>query len=432
MFEISGKDLHDVFFTDSPVPCSRKDYIKTRDTYVKTVMQVPAVKAIYQMGSITTPGISDLDLIVVLDDDAASTHKTHYSTRRLTKKEQYIFMHPGAMVTNESTFRNLPLLIHASNLRRLLGEDLAQISLTSSEGRHVAYAVLIDHSIHLLHQLMKSVLSRVIPTRRTLMSLSSIKHSLALVKEADLEVLDTWRTFQAEIEELKRNWLTREDRQRLVHLLGKGISILLEILLHIEHALTRHHLIQVKNGVPRHMKAIFHSHSSVTFFANRVADMYRSEARLIGKSNFHIKMGQRHFNLTLSVLPLPLVFYCHFLSYTKGSTWLSRSLSRLFQDNGRGINKSVHVDKSYQLLMTRRVDLWGKNIEFLSKNKLADFDVMPFWGAHRVHAPRKTLFDITTQVLPFHLILYYHKRLFEKHIANSLHEKTVDWDNPPK
>lgn len=44
-------------------------YIQFSEKIVNSFSKIPEVSAIFQFGSLSSPGISDIDLIVVLDDN---------------------------------------------------------------------------------------------------------------------------------------------------------------------------------------------------------------------------------------------------------------------------------------------------------------------------------------------------------------------------
>ncbi|MFV1976122.1 MAG: hypothetical protein ACC651_10255, partial [Candidatus Scalindua sp.] len=56
---------------------SKNDYKKVIDDYIDAISSNPTVSAVYKMGNISEPGISDIDLIVVVKDcmDPVNIHK---------------------------------------------------------------------------------------------------------------------------------------------------------------------------------------------------------------------------------------------------------------------------------------------------------------------------------------------------------------------
>lgn len=56
--------------TGYPRPVARENYARAIEDVLRPLRTAPAVRAVYQVGGIRTPGISDVDLLVVFSDDA--------------------------------------------------------------------------------------------------------------------------------------------------------------------------------------------------------------------------------------------------------------------------------------------------------------------------------------------------------------------------
>lgn len=75
---------------DLPRPCEKQLYRSTVDKVVTTLSTETYVDAIYQVGDVRHPGISDLDLLLVVADDAESKEDP---LERLSVAERYLFTH---------------------------------------------------------------------------------------------------------------------------------------------------------------------------------------------------------------------------------------------------------------------------------------------------------------------------------------------------
>jgi hypothetical protein len=75
---------------DLPRPCESELYARTIDKVVSDLSARGFADSIYQVGGIGHPGISDIDLLVVVDDNAAS-HADPLES--LTDEERYLFTH---------------------------------------------------------------------------------------------------------------------------------------------------------------------------------------------------------------------------------------------------------------------------------------------------------------------------------------------------
>lgn len=76
--------------TGFPRPVAREAYAQAIETVVHGLSAQPAVHAIYQVGGIRSPGISDVDLLVIFRDDAECAFDP---LGRLSADERYLFPH---------------------------------------------------------------------------------------------------------------------------------------------------------------------------------------------------------------------------------------------------------------------------------------------------------------------------------------------------
>ena len=79
-----------MFIIDRPKFIPEKDYSIAIKKIVNKLASSPGIHSIYQLGSITHPGISDIDLLVIFEDDYTYTENP---LSNLTKIEKYLFIH---------------------------------------------------------------------------------------------------------------------------------------------------------------------------------------------------------------------------------------------------------------------------------------------------------------------------------------------------
>ena len=78
-------------FIDFPRHVPVEAYESAVERMVKRLVAVPGVQCIYQIGHVSTPGISDIDLLVVMDDGARIPFDPLTGLSRL---DRYLFCHP--------------------------------------------------------------------------------------------------------------------------------------------------------------------------------------------------------------------------------------------------------------------------------------------------------------------------------------------------
>jgi len=104
-------------FIDFPHKISREVYNQNKIRVLDYFRNHSSVKAIYEMGSIGDPGISDLDLILVLKENGTFTNTDYHFLAGLDKD---IFVH-HPFVIPETLFPYIQYMYYASNLSKLWG-----------------------------------------------------------------------------------------------------------------------------------------------------------------------------------------------------------------------------------------------------------------------------------------------------------------------
>jgi len=89
--EIVNKTIH----------CTLDDYKKASKEYIQQINPVKnGISAVYQVGSIGVPGISDIDYFLIFQDDKFDSFRK-YSISKLSEKTKYIFSHEGLYINGE-------------------------------------------------------------------------------------------------------------------------------------------------------------------------------------------------------------------------------------------------------------------------------------------------------------------------------------------
>lgn len=111
------------------------DYEQTLSSVLAKISSLPDVQGIFTFGEVSDPGISDLDLLVVVSDEvAASTLQAVKAAARADRVTRYVFsFHPPEVIPR----RSLPDITYFPSLHRLRqvwGEPI-EIILPQEEGR---------------------------------------------------------------------------------------------------------------------------------------------------------------------------------------------------------------------------------------------------------------------------------------------------------
>ena len=168
-------------FFNFPQYVALKEYHAAISRMVQKLSRFPGVVSIFQIGSISTPGISDIDLLIVFEDKVKCDLNPLESLR---KSERYFFTHElyGVSV---SSFLNAQMYTFFHNYKLLWGQDLLSINSCILSGDAIS-----DLKIQTaLEYLIKMLINMTIKYNYKIFNIRSLMlHVKALVY--DLEFLN--------------------------------------------------------------------------------------------------------------------------------------------------------------------------------------------------------------------------------------------------
>lgn len=188
---------------DIPSKLQESDYHRILRGVVDKISALENVEAIYQIGGIASPGISDLDLVVVFRNDAVCRYNLH---EHLSNEEKYLFIHKlyGCSVRH---FQESSRFSFFHNFSLLFGTDVKrEEKLAESE------TVVIKNQIA-LEYMVKMYVNLILQKEYSTLQLRSLLlHGKAL--NYDLEFLGVdalhLKGLVATLLEVRNNWFKTE------------------------------------------------------------------------------------------------------------------------------------------------------------------------------------------------------------------------------
>ena len=169
-----------------PVAVELEEYDRAIRSYIAKVTSIPGVRSAYTMGSIKAPGLSDIDMILVVNDNFESGDSHRLSTSGIDNR---LFLH-GPVVLPISMTPNLQYVIYATGLDRRHGEDalpaFEQLDAEVANTLRMAYAIDFLQSRQVQYE--RVLRSRRIDQRAWMTRLWSLTHSEALFDDAGGEI----------------------------------------------------------------------------------------------------------------------------------------------------------------------------------------------------------------------------------------------------
>ena len=188
-----------------PKPIAKEAYDVALSQYVERAKQASNVRAILTMGSVGAPGLSDLDVIVVVDDEFQPEYAYHLATDNINKD---IFIH-GPIVIPISMVNDLQYIIYASNVTSIYGETLTINfdTLPAQDLRLLRLAYLIDFTEGRLAQYQQVVDTGIVEQRPWMTRLWSITHSEHLCSQANITLSPQAQQVLGDIRSLRSSWI---------------------------------------------------------------------------------------------------------------------------------------------------------------------------------------------------------------------------------
>ncbi len=213
----------------------RAEYDRVLGAYLTALKALPGVTSVYQLGNIKVPGISDIDLIVVVDDKIPAGTNFWELLRSVTGPNgPYVFSHPSYVISRD-IFPQLPVLFYADNLRHLWGEELAFVSLPPEQEAFYAYLIAVESAIVQTFPFLRSLTNRTATNLRSLLChLNAVRHNFSTIARwVDCRDRQRWRDYLDAIDRLRTGWFSLDAQHRFAQtgvLTQEGYAILLEIL----------------------------------------------------------------------------------------------------------------------------------------------------------------------------------------------------------
>ena len=184
----------------------KEAYDEELDIYLQKADVAEGLVSVMTMGSVGAPGLSDLDLICVVEDEVQARSVLDLDLP-VGARERGILIH-APIIVPRSLFTGLAYIFPVSNLSDCKGEPLAQMRdpLTEEEERSLALVYLVDFTLSRLVQHSVVQTRGVLDKRGWLTRLWSLTHTEDLCNKAGIELLPHWTKLLREIRLMREEW----------------------------------------------------------------------------------------------------------------------------------------------------------------------------------------------------------------------------------
>lgn len=228
------KDINSGPYTDVPEKTLIEKYHTAIDLLVARWTALPRKPlAIYQIGQIGAPGISDLDFVIVFSD-AAPIDWAQYQPQAFPDWVQQLLTHPPYFCTIKS-WPDLPAWFPLFDLRHLWGEELKTPELPEKFLKGVSFGMLVDYLlIKIPVDLVWISWNKPLRLRILLAMLHSLKYTFRLAEQSGILVPDDVKTISGKVDTLRKTWFEADQRTQnipLAEACAEGCKAAAEIIM---------------------------------------------------------------------------------------------------------------------------------------------------------------------------------------------------------
>jgi len=373
--------INNLQFIDFPRQIPLETYQQASNAFVAYFRDHSSVKAIYEMGSIGDPGISDLDLILVLGENGRLNSNDF---QFLSSLDNYVFAH-NPFVVPETIFPYIQNLFFASNMRKLSGNTYAfHITSSNREQKQLGWIICAEAAVGRLLDLMYQLtFGQNISLRNMLLKLNSIKHNISLAEDIygrnDNKLFDE---FCSSITNLRKDWFylgTADQLEKTSQLLSTGMELLSQIISRLAgFSKNLFDLTVYYNLNPETLCFIFPNSLQIAKFhkdketsINRFKNPLSFIKKIKGPAAPRIV---RHVN-DISTITMPGELLCLFYPLLPSSSVTSKILKNCLFTPGRGESSGFSAERGWELFRKRQA-LLDEYIAFIQKKDLSAMSVM--------------------------------------------------------
>tara|TARA_Y100001968_G_scaffold144788_1_gene132202 strand:+ start:90 stop:1190 length:1101 start_codon:yes stop_codon:yes gene_type:complete len=195
-----------VQIVNQPKFLTEENYVIELNNYLSRAKKVEGLVSVVTLGSVGAPGLSDLDVICVVEDDSRAND---LYPLRVSKKdhERGIFIHPPIIIP-KSLFKEIDYIFPVSNLVDCYGLSLAseKSTLARDVEKSLSLVYLMDFTFSRLLQHSVVRANNIVEKRNWLTRLWSLTHTQRLCNDVGLVLKPSWESLLSEIRDVRKKW----------------------------------------------------------------------------------------------------------------------------------------------------------------------------------------------------------------------------------
>jgi hypothetical protein len=338
--------------THLPQPRTLQDYQAALNRYLEIVAQIGAAKTVYQFGTFgsnTALGLSDIDLVVLVDEKITHRETLKLSIKNLYKDDQEIFLH-DPIVVSEKTSAIVFETTGVKNFTMVGGENCSLEIPETLPNDYQKWAMTLEYVPWYVSFIQGLLVQNDLDARWAIPVLRSIKYLLHDNSDLKLRFYADWEEYADNVKFLCDNWFKfsyNESKITLKQVLRKAWKIVVDVAWARDAELTtaKQFLTEREALKP----------GTLMYFPNE-----RVIAEKEKPKNFK---SYQDANLVYT-LPPSCVLMLDVYQTTGGL--LAKFLNSLSANRWSGLQPNTE----FEFYLAKRAELFNKHLEFLDKKRI--------------------------------------------------------------
>ncbi|QMU64034.1 MAG: hypothetical protein GKR88_06830 [Flavobacteriaceae bacterium] len=172
-------------------------------TYMDQVKKIEGVLSIIQIGSFTAPGLSDIDIIVIVDDINPPNWDDISIRKILKQKKGYEVIAHDVFVYSKILAKYIEGLFYIDRKKILYGDDIGG-HMTDDKINDLKLILSYEYTIHRLESLSAMLSMRKNHVRAVSLFISTLRHTYKLLSDFNIIPFQESKRKIAEIETLRK------------------------------------------------------------------------------------------------------------------------------------------------------------------------------------------------------------------------------------
>lgn len=212
--------------TNWPIRWEKERYDDARNRVIEHYGRCKGLIAIYEWGSVSNPGISDLDFALVFEEDSPKLPLLKRSFFALDKKTREVLVHPVVYIPRQA-YADIKYANPGMSLKKIHGENVRINKLSRKKEKEVSVSLLNDLAIR---HYPRDFLGNFIDVRNTLLRLNSLRYTIKSISKLSKKKVGAFEEFSKNVRLLRKHWFEHEDAKQLRELHKKAFGISIEVV----------------------------------------------------------------------------------------------------------------------------------------------------------------------------------------------------------